>query len=129
MICLGKSLGQNPRSMLADKENNPHHHNLIQKDPLLKKTYDAPKLGLHKQTSQNSTDFGSIIDVEDYGLQLKRHYSQQVASDYADDIFQSISSAQLNTQACLSSHTISPTLRSRMVDWMIEVLSSYKMSE
>ncbi len=29
----------------------------------------------------------------------------------------------------LASHGISATLRSKMVDWMIEVLSSYKMTE
>ena len=29
----------------------------------------------------------------------------------------------------LNNHSISASLRSKMVDWMIEVLSSYKMSE
>ena len=38
-------------------------------------------------------------------------------------------SKALPLDSFLKRHTITPTLRSKMVDWMIEVLSSYKMSE
>lgn len=34
-----------------------------------------------------------------------------------------------NLGSFLSYHSVTPTLRAKMVDWMIEVLSSYKMSE
>lgn len=34
-----------------------------------------------------------------------------------------------NQKELLNAHAISASLRSKMVDWMIEVLSSYKMSE
>jgi hypothetical protein len=32
----------------------------------------------------------------------------------------------MKTKNCLKKHTISPNLRSKMIDWMIEVLCSYK---
>ena len=38
-------------------------------------------------------------------------------------------SRSMEGEAFLGKHAITPHLRSKMVDWMIEVLSSYKMSE
>lgn len=61
--------------------------------------------------------------------QLKKCYSELVAKDYSEDILQHICSKSSTSLGFLEPHAITPTLRSKMVDWMIEVLSSYKMSE
>ena len=67
------------------------------------------------------------------GLQLKRLYSQQVCKDYTIPIVEhlmerTIKNERYQMKSFLEIHGITGNLRSKMVDWMIEVLSSYKMS-
>ena len=52
-----------------------------------------------------------------------------IAQDYSEDILTHISSSAPAQRDLLANHGISASLRSKMVDWMIEVLSSYKMTE
>ena len=52
-----------------------------------------------------------------------------IAKDYSEEILNHISSSAPIQKDMLNNHSITSSLRSKMVDWMIEVLSSYKMSE
>ena len=52
-----------------------------------------------------------------------------IYKDYSNDIFEYISGKELGLESFMTHHKISTSLRAKMVDWMIEVLSSYKMSE
>lgn len=81
----------------------------------------------------NNTDNGLIlpklIHKETLSEHLKKTYSQQVKKDYSDDILSHLCCSSVNSPGFLENHSISASLRSKMVDWMIEVLSSYKMTE
>jgi hypothetical protein len=52
-----------------------------------------------------------------------------VVKDYSIDILTHFCQSANITRGMLDRHDISSGLRSKMVDWMIEVLSSYKMTE
>lgn len=52
-----------------------------------------------------------------------------MARDYSDDILGHICQRAEKQEGTLVRHEISSGLRAKMVDWMIEVLSSYRMSE
>ena len=54
---------------------------------------------------------------------------QQLRDDYENDILDNLFSEEKCNEDFLHSHTITERMRSRMVDWMIEVLSNYKCSE
>ena len=92
MICLGKSVNQVP-SNIYDKQNNPQAANHNLQDKPLKYT----KLGLNKKLSDQTTQSSSKTNLENHGLLLKRQYSQQIADNYADAIFNSISSDSIDT--------------------------------
>ena len=52
-----------------------------------------------------------------------------MGEQYSSDIIQHYCQQSSDSKNFLESHCITPTLRAKMVDWMIEVLSSYKMNE
>lgn len=52
-----------------------------------------------------------------------------IRKEYSTDILNHLCTSSPNHNNILANHAIGSTLRSKMVDWMIEVLSSYKMSE
>ena len=54
-----------------------------------------------------------------------------VCANYGEDIdiYQRELEIQFNTKDCLIKHKITPALRSRMVDWMIEVLTNFKCDD
>lgn len=68
-------------------------------------------------------------DSELVGLNLKKAYSWLVKRDYSADILSTLMERSSDVSDALKSHLITSQLRAKMVDWMIEVLSSYKMSE
>lgn len=49
--------------------------------------------------------------------------------DYSSDILNNLIEKSQDVSDALKNHLITFNLRAKMVDWMIEVLSSYKMSE
>ena len=63
--------------------------------------------------------------------ELKKTYTRLVMADYSSDLsdYFSESASAHQCDNMLLRHEITSSLRSKMVDWMIEVLSSYKMSE
>lgn len=60
---------------------------------------------------------------------LKAQLSQEIADDYGADLLSTILEKLDTPKAFLSNHEIKHSLRAKMVDWMIEVLSSYQMTE
>jgi hypothetical protein len=52
-----------------------------------------------------------------------------IADDYSSEILDHLICQSKSLKGYLSNHGITSALRSKMVDWMIEVLSSYKMTE
>lgn len=74
---------------------------------------------------------GSFIRKVNFPEQLKKTYTQLVTDAYLDEISEYMCESAGSTQCdqMLLHHEISSSLRSKMVDWMIEVLSSYKMTE
>jgi hypothetical protein len=61
--------------------------------------------------------------------ELKKTYTQIIVRDYSLDIIGYLCSQYEESKGLLDRHCITSSLRSKMIDWMIEVLSSYKMSE
>ena len=60
---------------------------------------------------------------------LKNTYTNLVCLNYSNEILSHINMRAEELKGVLAAHAISASLRAKMVDWMIEVLSSYKMSE
>ena len=65
------------------------------------------------------------IDTDDY----REMFSKYVRDDYSNSILQSLLEDEQVNENFLSSHKITERMRTRMVDWMIEVLSNYHCDE
>lgn len=65
----------------------------------------------------------STHDVERQNLNLQAEYA-----DHIDQYTRQLES-QYTTEQCLLNHKITPALRARMVDWMIEVLTNFKCDD
>ena len=126
MICLGKSYWNSHRDLHDNKENIDHNAIRLKPADKLKDGFKEP--ALLKKVSEAPTNCSLEVDLDSLGLSLKRQYSDQIAEDYSSDIFNHVSECGLELGSFLSKHSITPSLRAKMVDWMIEVLSSYKMS-
>ena len=57
--------------------------------------------------------------------------NMHVISNYGEDIdeYQRELEVLYNTQGSLNRHKITPVLRARMIDWMIEVLTNFKCDD
>ena len=125
MICLGKSYWQGNHEDMENKENM---------DQNVLKPKNADKLpakhpALLKKVSDQPTLCSSQPDVDDFEKSLKALYSEQIAQNYAYDIMTHLKNVDPNISNFIAHHSITPSLRAKMIDWMIEVLSSYKMTE
>lgn len=86
-----------------------------------------PKLE-HKVSE--TTNYTSLTNLsESLPQQLKNTYTHLITRDYSQDILTHLITTAQGQKGLLANHSITPSLRSKMVDWMIEVLSSYKMTE
>ena len=65
------------------------------------------------------------IDIEDY----REMYSKYVRDDYSNSIIKSLLEDEKINENFLNIHNITERMRTRMVDWMIEVLSNYHCDE
>ena len=125
MICLGKSYWNSRKDDLENKENVDHN---IVKPKQAEKPLSKPLL-LQKKVSDQPTNCSSEPEIDDFAEDLKAVYSEQIAQDYSYDILSHLRNKDPSLNNFLSYHSITPSLRAKMVDWMIEVLSSYKMTE
>ena len=65
------------------------------------------------------------IDMDDY----REMFSKYVRDDYSNSILQSLLEDERVNENFLNIHKITERMRTRMVDWMIEVLSNYHCDE
>ena len=65
------------------------------------------------------------IDVDDY----REMFSKYVRDDYSNSILKSLLEDEKINENFLKCHNITERMRTRMVDWMIEVLSNYHCDE
>ena len=61
--------------------------------------------------------------------EYKRLLSKLVRIDYSESILKSLFDEETINESFLSYHKITDKMRTRMIDWMIEVLSNYKCDE
>jgi len=65
------------------------------------------------------------IDVEDY----REMFSKYVRDDYSNSILKALLEDEKINENFLNNHKITERMRTRMADWMIEVLSNYHCDE
>jgi len=72
-----------------------------------------------------------VIDLNKDEIVNFRDQSTNTIKDYASDIIQTLKEKDMSMRpaACLARHKITPNLRAKMVDWMVEVMCSYKCSD
>ena len=127
MIRYGRDLHHRKPSLLRNKENVDLniHGSLVTKKVA---PSNISKPNLIKKVSEANTVCSENYIEEEKPIDLQRQYSTQILEDYSESIFNQLSTKE-NIDGFLENHNISAFLRAKMVDWMIEVLSSYKMSE
>lgn len=121
-------------SLVVQRENKENCNNNVQhcQPPLAKlgKIRDSFALGHHNPDKIiSSLTLDSKEERQLLDKCLKKEYTELLKQDYSDDILSHMISKDCNLQEALKNHQITAHLRAKMVDWMIEVLSSYKMSE
>lgn len=92
---------------------------------------ESLKAAMFEQPTQNrsSLQVNKKEAQASFEEKLKVELSQHTAKSYSDDVLETIITKLDTPKDFLVRHSISSGLRAKMVDWMIEVLSSYKMSE
>eukprot|EP00826_Nyctotherus_ovalis_P009376 TRINITY_DN12471_c0_g1_i3.p1 TRINITY_DN12471_c0_g1~~TRINITY_DN12471_c0_g1_i3.p1 ORF type:complete len:255 (-),score=44.80 TRINITY_DN12471_c0_g1_i3:28-792(-) len=73
--------------------------------------------------SKNEPACTTITDIEQQTLNIFQEYGEEIEQ------YQRSSEGNYATEECLKIHDITPALRAKMVDWMIEVLTSFKCSD
>ena len=118
MICLAKSYWNSQRDPHDKKENIDQ--NAIKLKPADKLFKDQSKQpALLKKVSDAPTMCSMEPEQDFLGQSLKQRYSDQIAEDYSEDIFKHISECDLELGSFLTRHSITPSLRAKMIDWMI----------
>lgn len=80
-----------------------------------------------KKQSKRHSEHETNTVSGDYVSNYKRVETSKLVNAYGEEIFESLKEKQIDfPKNCLQNHSIPSNLRARMVDWMIEVLSSYK---
>ena len=121
-------------SLMVQRENKENCNNNVQQCPVplakLGKIRDSFALAHHNPDKIiSSLTLDSKEDRQQLDKHLKKEYTWLLKKDYSDDILTHMISRDCQLTDALQTHQITPHLRAKMVDWMIEVLSSYKMSE
>lgn len=65
----------------------------------------------------------STSDVDRQNINVKVEYGESI------DLYMRELEMQNLTQDCLTKHKVTPALRARMIDWMIEVLTNFKCDD
>ena len=101
---------------------------------LLENEHDSPEkttnaiqssLNIENLLTNISLSKKNKFDLDDY----REMFSKYVRDDYSNAIINSLMSDEEENTNYLSSHKITERMRTRMVDWMIEVLSNYRCDE
>ena len=101
---------------------------------LLENEHDSPEkttnaiqssLNIENLLTNISLSKKNKFNPDDY----REMFSKYVRDDYSNAIINSLMSDEEENTNYLSSHKITERMRTRMVDWMIEVLSNYRCDE
>ena len=79
--------------------------------------------------SDKTTLYSETNQSDDWVEETKNTFTQIIKEYYSDDILKFMVNEDQKNSEFLLRHSITSHLRAKMIDWMIEVLSSYKMSE
>jgi len=77
------------------------------------------------------TDLTWNLELKAKGFSEIERQNAQIYADYNVPIqaYKRELEILYNTGSCLEKHNITPALRARMVDWMIEVLTNFKCDD
>ena len=103
-------------NMDNDKEKNE----IITSSPKANSSLNLENLIVNVSLSKKNK-----IDTDDY----REMFSKYVRDDYSNSILQSLLEDEQVNENFLNNHKITERMRTRMVDWMIEVLSNYHCDE
>ena len=70
-----------------------------------------------KKDSEATTD--TNVNENDNAMPLSQIYTQQIMQDYKEPIFRQLSEYENDLEGFLTGHSISTSLRAKMIDWMI----------
>lgn len=99
----------NVNNLYPNKLNRPKDHFNV-----------LPKLECKvSESTSAATIVSSYLKKDNLPDILKKTYSLLVAKDYSNDIMTYLCKKSTTTQGFLDKHAITPSLRSKMVDWMI----------
>ena len=97
----------------------------INKNKSPKKNYSSFNLENLLINTKITENKNNIIEKDDY----REMFSKYVRDDYSNSILESLLSDDFSNQNFLDVHKITPRMRTRMADWMIEVLSNYNCDD
>lgn len=120
----------NKSNALPAKDNKENYSSNLE-GSLLNKPF--PKLKKKSQLGYNQSDkttlYSETNQSDDWVEETKNTFTQIIKEYYSDDILKFMVNEDQKNSEFLLRHSITSHLRAKMIDWMIEVLSSYKMSE
>jgi len=93
-----------------DKENNKQANGVVQ----VQSSKDlTPEISSENSVKEN---------------QFRNHETKRIMRDYSSDLIENLLSNEhfYWTKNCLQNHNIPANIRAKMIDWMVEVLCSYK---
>ena len=116
-----------------DKVNNQNHSRQLSSFSIEKNTKNETKTTNKKVSSLNlenlliniSFTSKNKIETDEY----RAMFSKYVRDDYSNSIIKSLLEDEQVNENYLNNHKITERMRTRMVDWMIEVLSNYHCDE
>ena len=80
-------------------------------------------IGVERSSKKEPTE--RLSEIERETLHVNVQYGIEI-DDYQRELE---NEAAFDTSACLSRHKVTPNLRARMIDWMIEVLTNFKCDD
>ena len=85
-------------------------------------SFNLENLLINTKITENKNN---IIEKDDY----REMFSKYVRDDYSNSILESLLKDDFVDKNFLENHKITPRMRTRMADWMIEVLSNYNCDD
>ena len=129
-----KTINENDKNEINIIKTNIPENPKENSNFLLENEHDSPEkttnaiqssLNIENLLTNISLSKKNKFDPDDY----REMFSKYVRDDYSNAIINSLMSDEEENTNYLSSHKITERMRTRMVDWMIEVLSNYRCDE
>ena len=98
------------------------HKNKVKSPEKNYSSFNLENLLINTKITENKSN---IIEKDDY----REMFSKYVRDDYSNSILESLLRDDFVNKNFLEIHKITPRMRTRMADWMIEVLSNYNCDD